>query len=179
MPALYRYLSDETTPSLAFLREAADILGVRPAWLAFGDGEPTDAEQKIANRLEFEEGGRDKASDLAMWNALTRWIGPYAEEGSIGVVEAMDAAMRLAKYQAMRDGVRPDDALVAKAVETVGRFLRSALEHSPVDIDEAPFEWRYDNLRDFTTQVCNAYKRLIPSPTEVFYTRMNPGGRSG
>lgn len=35
---LLEYLADRQTPSLRWISEAADILRVRPAWLAFGDG---------------------------------------------------------------------------------------------------------------------------------------------
>ena len=37
-PAIHRYLGGEVEPSLSFLREAADILEVRHAWLMAGDG---------------------------------------------------------------------------------------------------------------------------------------------
>ena len=41
--AVYRYLNGETEPSVAFLAIAGVVLGVSPAWLAFGD-QPADAE---------------------------------------------------------------------------------------------------------------------------------------
>lgn len=37
-PSVYRYLRNESEPSLAFIRAAAAELGASPAWLAFGDG---------------------------------------------------------------------------------------------------------------------------------------------
>lgn len=36
-PAIHRYLRGEQTPSVDFLLAAADLLEVRPAWLAFGE----------------------------------------------------------------------------------------------------------------------------------------------
>jgi transcriptional regulator with XRE-family HTH domain len=50
-PALSRYLNDETNPSVAFLKAAADIVGVRAAWLIVEDGEPT-TEQQTARQQE-------------------------------------------------------------------------------------------------------------------------------
>jgi hypothetical protein len=38
--AIYRYLKGEVEPGLAFLTVVGEELRVRPAWLAFGDGEP-------------------------------------------------------------------------------------------------------------------------------------------
>jgi hypothetical protein len=35
------YVGGKVEPSMAFVAEAADVLGVRAAWLAFGDGPPT------------------------------------------------------------------------------------------------------------------------------------------
>lgn len=38
IPAIYRYLRGEITPSVEFLTAAADVLGVRAAWLILGEG---------------------------------------------------------------------------------------------------------------------------------------------
>lgn len=49
-----RYLSNKIAPSIDFLRTAADVLGVRFAWLAANDGEMTEAleTERIRRRLE-------------------------------------------------------------------------------------------------------------------------------
>ncbi|MBI4539485.1 MAG: helix-turn-helix transcriptional regulator [Gemmatimonadetes bacterium] len=46
-PTIHRYLSGRTSPSLEFLREAAQVLGVREAWLAAGEGGPTETEEAM------------------------------------------------------------------------------------------------------------------------------------
>src|SRR5690554_2618881 len=46
---LHRYLSGEE-PSLDFIRHAADVLGVRAAWLALDDGAPTVEEEEARRR---------------------------------------------------------------------------------------------------------------------------------
>jgi hypothetical protein len=56
LPSIMTYLNDVTTPSIEFLHEAASVLDVREAWLAFGEGERTEAEQR----------GRDAAVDSLM-----------------------------------------------------------------------------------------------------------------
>jgi transcriptional regulator with XRE-family HTH domain len=40
LTSIMKYLHDEVTPSIAFLELAADLLGVRVGWLAFGDDTP-------------------------------------------------------------------------------------------------------------------------------------------
>jgi hypothetical protein len=44
-PAIKRYLDDEAEPSLAFLRVAAEVLGVRYPWLVVGQGAMTEEEE--------------------------------------------------------------------------------------------------------------------------------------
>ncbi len=41
-PTIHRYLKDETSPTLDFLHSAAEVLDVRAAWLATGEGTPTE-----------------------------------------------------------------------------------------------------------------------------------------
>lgn len=53
-PSINAYLQDEATPSLEFLKEAADVLGVRHEWLAFGDREPTVSETEILAQVGRE-----------------------------------------------------------------------------------------------------------------------------
>ena len=36
--AVFHYTSGKKVPPIRFVEEAADILGVRPSWLAFGEG---------------------------------------------------------------------------------------------------------------------------------------------
>ena len=57
--AVHRYLKNKGTPSFEFLETTAEILNVRVAWLAFGDGAPEpqedivlpEPEQLLAKRL--------------------------------------------------------------------------------------------------------------------------------
>lgn len=43
----HRYLQKEQVPPLPLLRGIADLAGVRPEWLVFGDGEPTATEEAV------------------------------------------------------------------------------------------------------------------------------------
>lgn len=52
-PSINSYLSDKVEPPLAFVREAANALGVRVEWLAFGVGKPTEAEE-AARRADLD-----------------------------------------------------------------------------------------------------------------------------
>lgn len=44
-PSVKSYLDDEVVPPIEFIEAAAKLFGVRPAWLAFGDGRRTREEQ--------------------------------------------------------------------------------------------------------------------------------------
>ena len=53
---IHAYLADRQLPSLAFLEAAASILGVREPWLAYEDGEMTEAAERVA---VVERGGEE------------------------------------------------------------------------------------------------------------------------
>lgn len=46
-PTIHRYLTDKSEPSMAFLKSAAELLGVREIWLAQGHGEPTETAEAM------------------------------------------------------------------------------------------------------------------------------------
>ena len=46
LSSIRTYLEGKQEPSLAFLREAAEVLGVRLPWLTYGIGQPTEEEQR-------------------------------------------------------------------------------------------------------------------------------------
>ncbi len=50
-PAVLGYFGGRVTPSLPWTLEAARLLTVRPSWLAFGEGEPTDEAEREATFL--------------------------------------------------------------------------------------------------------------------------------
>lgn len=58
---LHRYLADETTPPPDFIAAAAKLLGVRPEWLATGEGEPT-----AEHGLEARAGAKALASGAGL-----------------------------------------------------------------------------------------------------------------
>jgi len=47
-PSVHGYVRGDATPSVAFLRAAAEELNVREEWLVLGKGEPTAAEQGLS-----------------------------------------------------------------------------------------------------------------------------------
>jgi len=68
-PSINEYLKGAVSPRLEFLEPAAAILGVRLAWLASGDGEPTEEEERAAQAMAWA-GPSNRALDLA-WDAAT------------------------------------------------------------------------------------------------------------
>lgn len=54
-PAINSYLQDASKPSLEWIDEAADLLGVRAVWLAYEDGEPTAGREGVRQATEGED----------------------------------------------------------------------------------------------------------------------------
>ena len=71
-PAVLGYFSGATTPSLAWVEAAADLLGVRAGWLAFGRnaGEPTDEEQA---QSDFETWLSMESGNDPLWPVVERY----------------------------------------------------------------------------------------------------------
>lgn len=61
---LLEYLEDRQTPSVEWLQEAAELTGVRPAWLTYGDGSPTDAEAELERAKLQREAFTQRHSDF-------------------------------------------------------------------------------------------------------------------
>ena len=49
-PVIHRYLKGTATPPVEFLEAASDILNVRSAWLAFGEGPRDEEEARLASQ---------------------------------------------------------------------------------------------------------------------------------
>ena len=162
-PVIHRYLRGAAKPPLAFLEAAADLLGVRPAWLILGDGKPTEREQAL-DALGTDEPPQPRERNAL--DALRDGLGPYAGMlGTPGTQEALDAALRLTFFEKYSTGETLD---ILDAAEKVGRYLRAGAEHAPT-----PFrELSTDSVHDFFAQACQAYKRIIPAPAEAKLIRM-------
>lgn len=74
-PSINEYLKGEVSPRLAFVEHAAAVLGVRPAWLVTGDGEPTDAEEAASR---YGADSQDPATRLLQ--AIRHRYGGFGED---------------------------------------------------------------------------------------------------
>ena len=64
--SVHSYVRGDATPGLEFVETAADVLGVRPEWLAFERGRPTQAEQDAADVVDaVDRSSRNPLLDLA------------------------------------------------------------------------------------------------------------------
>lgn len=73
LPSIQSYVrtEDPVEPSLDFLRAAADLLGVRFAWLVAGEGEMTTAEERVSE-LEAQPRMIDEAAEAHGLDPATR-----------------------------------------------------------------------------------------------------------
>jgi hypothetical protein len=65
---VHKYLRDKSVPPLAFLTAAADLLGVRVSWLAFGEGRRTEEGQALA------AAALSSPEEFAMLRGISRWF---------------------------------------------------------------------------------------------------------
>jgi len=103
LSSVQAYLNGSVTPSLSWVDAASEILDVRAAWLAFGGGFPTEAEQAAIRRSST-------GNDPATTSAST--AGGVAHDALAGFVtsvfnEEMPAFWRLppAARRALMDGL--------------------------------------------------------------------------
>jgi hypothetical protein len=101
--SLYKYLSGERVPTVPWIREAAEVLGVEAAWLERGEGPRTKAEAQVLRvgtatagasvSIEFpgplQEGAPDLAAfgDAAIDAALAGVVGRLLAREGVTVAE--------------------------------------------------------------------------------------------
>jgi hypothetical protein len=103
---VHAYFGGKTQPTVEFLQAAAGALAVRPAWLAFGEDEPTAVEQalvkmggaldehdkRIATMIR-EKLGADVSGSVvvAVKSCVMRYAASVDPDGSPGASEAWGA----------------------------------------------------------------------------------------
>ena len=122
--AIYKYVRGEgrTPPPADFLEDAARVLGVRAAWLAFDDGEITEEQEKyrieeeaVVTAATIEEDG--EAERAALGPGWTKALSVALEEELGGRVPPVAHAVvahhwrRIHNTALSVEGVRPMDIL--------------------------------------------------------------------
>jgi transcriptional regulator with XRE-family HTH domain len=160
-----RYLGNKAAPSVEFLREAAKVLGVRFAWLAIKDGAPTEAEAAMrpTNRLPPKRDvieARMRAA-FPQYDQLDYWVqaAPMDLVVALGLDQAYWARY-LANDTAQLPTEKQTDAALHEAASVIGSTLREVLERFRSD------EPDNRSLEDYVLLMCQALKRLVPTPAE-------------
>jgi hypothetical protein len=92
--SVWAYLNkpDAPAPPMEFFEVAAHVLGVRPAWLAFGDEPRTEEEQRVERDVERVVGSVEDASD----DVALQPQGPIVTDSTrVDLVAAWKELMRL------------------------------------------------------------------------------------
>jgi transcriptional regulator with XRE-family HTH domain len=95
LSSIQGFLSGEVVPSLPFLQEAAAVLGVRPAWLAFGEGLPTDDEMEALRAMRWDLGPDPAPLLTEAATAIEGWqerVRDRLAEGAIGFLRLPPAS---------------------------------------------------------------------------------------
>lgn len=117
---LYSYMSGDVEPSAAFLADAANILGVRAAWLAFGEEPRSDADEAVD---QLEGAGRDRE----LWEAAARVAGVANYAGTDRARSLfLSLLRRTLRVRGAHGDVSPEDA--EKVASDLMRGVWSALD---------------------------------------------------
>jgi hypothetical protein len=86
-PNVHGLFSGKTTPGTDFIEAVARVLDHRPAWLAFGSGEPTKEQEEAARR---EGAAVDQGPAVSLLNAVLRGMAPYPTPDGDGYLSMAD-----------------------------------------------------------------------------------------
>lgn len=127
------YLDGATTPPVRFLEVAAEVLGVRPAWLALGEGGMTEEDE--AKRVDTLRG--DLVTGASLADMPERAVEIISEEfPPLGRASALvrAAVLEVWYYAAGDAAAQQEDSEEGAAALTIarnlGRALRAPLEHA-------------------------------------------------
>ena len=128
-PTINSYLKDGTEPRRDFVEAAAEILGVRSAWLAFGEGQPT-AEGEVLAR------GHDRPAGLLTEDEF--WAREEAFIASLDLGDDRQASRQhaLLRFDRMLVDAQTPDSPWAQSQERREAILRAAGRFL-VDVDAA------------------------------------------
>jgi transcriptional regulator with XRE-family HTH domain len=153
-PSIHAYLKAASLPSVEFLMEAAAVLGVRPAWLFFGEEPPTEAEAKM------QEAQPQRPSSREVVESSLREVFPtYDQLDYSAQIAAMDFVYRLGIDVAFADNSPAEiDASLLAAARFTGHNLSSLLStlSPPEGADK-------DDVEAYVVLMCQALSRLVPS----------------
>lgn len=143
-PSINSYLHDETSPSVAFLEQAADVLGVRLSYLAAGSGPMT--------------GGIDPD---ALETKVLRGLGVGADSAHHPWADALDEARRRLEP----DGVEFPLDEARDVTDEIIEALRGPLDALKI----APERMGWDAFNDYLLTMVPALLALAPE-----YERQRP-----
>lgn len=158
---VHRYLKGETTPSVAFLREAARVLDVTPSWLILGEGDPSP-----------ERAAVEKAESRARGTHMVDMVEGWIEEGFATYTElpAHVQATILSTWDRLRadlrhrviEGGKPGEIKLDEVAELAATFLANRLQDGLRAWPVEPGELRQWQLESYALGICQAVTHLIP-----------------
>lgn len=150
-PSIHAYLKG-SPPSVEFLQEAAEVLGVRPAWLVFGEGLATEAEAVMQEAQPEVPDLRQVAEER-----FRKVFPAYDQLGYSTRAVAMEFVFRLGVDIAFRGTEEQDlDGSLIAAAAFTGRNLGALLSTL------GPAE--KDDIEAYVVLMCQALSRLVPAP---------------
>lgn len=145
-PSINSYVTNKTEPPVTFIREAADILGVREEWLAFGSGPPTEYE-----RLPFRE-----------WIQHPRTIQEHGERSAKALAEALEGVVWRGLADTVPGWSDLPHATRGAALRCFNQYRR--LPHTLAEYGELPFQTHLEaTSRRFGEYLATPFELLGPA----------------
>lgn len=155
-PNIHRYLADNSEPALGFLREAADLLGVRYEWLAVGQGPMKETEASVESR-------RDELTQ-----ELETALMPLSVTGDADLIrETFLATLARLAVLAESDGKKLSDEDVGKLAHRLTTFINRGIpDHVLGDLKSEQMRFTLRRHADGILALLHAVMTWAPDPSE-------------
>lgn len=136
-PQIHRYLNrnpaNAKEPSVDFLMNAADLLGVRVEWLVSGAGFETEEEQERAEEVKRVQRDFLQGSDLNLWEKAVKAVPELSELNASAQMSFADSWRRYVDYRIRIEGPEAEawttmEGMDARWADTLADFLVSPFQ---------------------------------------------------
>lgn len=161
LSAIQTYLRG-AEPARPFIAAAADVLKVRAAWLAFGEGAPTQA----------EEAARREAGERPQWEAVAaeefRARLPWEAMGTAGRAHAWDvwgSVLADIPFAPLDSSIDPGEWYAREAAERAARAITAPADILQIALPGVPLE-------------LDTYIALVSAAILILHNNLEEGGET-
>lgn len=161
-PTVIGYFSDKVKPSPEWLSAAAELLGVRAEWLAFGTGgrDENEARSLAGLAAEAEDSRSAVPQGAATFRDAIRQEFPMYDDVSEAHAAIFSAFMQAAQAEWARPGRRWSQEAESEVARRVGRTLNAPFREFQLDADDL----KHYPVSNYVFAACAALAALFADP---------------